>query len=286
MDDSELIRELELQRELLIAVATGGPRIDSVNEEFRERRDRIASALAERGLNDPNPYSDLWKWYGKWSSGDLPTYQSRRIHVSDLYTPLLDAIRTPKARGARKEPPPPTGWPRVDRGIGAVRDRLATATTEEEFQTVGLLCRETLISLAQAVYDASLHAPATGKVLSETDAGGMLEGFVAVELAGGANEEARRHAKAALSLAVALQHRRTATVKDAAMCAEATTAVMNLIAIVEGRSITPGTKPASESPRLADKALFEELRKDLPSKGSISFIDEWNMLGFHSRVQL
>jgi hypothetical protein len=28
---------------------------------------------------------------------------------------------------------------------------------EEQFQAVGLLCRETLISLAQAVYDAQLH---------------------------------------------------------------------------------------------------------------------------------
>ena len=130
MDESELIRELESQRELMIAVSTGGPRIDAVNEEFRERRDRIASALMERGLDDPNPYSDLWKWYGKWSSGDLPTYQSRRAHISDLYTPLLDTLRSPTASGVRKEPPPPTGWSRVDRGIGAVRERLATAATE------------------------------------------------------------------------------------------------------------------------------------------------------------
>ena len=130
------------------------------------------------------------------------------------------------------------------------------------------------------MYDPSLHAPSDGKVPSETDAGRMLEGFIAAELGGGANEEARRHAKAALSLAVALQHRRTATLKDAAMCAEATTAVTNLVAIVDGRSIPTGTKPARESPRPADKALFEELRKDLPSKGSISFIDEWNMAGF------
>jgi hypothetical protein len=51
----------------------------------------------------------------------------------------------------------PTGWTRVDRNVAEVRKRLETATTEEQFQAVGLLCRETLVSLAQAVYDAQLH---------------------------------------------------------------------------------------------------------------------------------
>jgi hypothetical protein len=38
-----------------------------------------------------------------------------------------------------------------------------------------------------------------------------------------------------LDLANALQHRRTATFRDAAMCVEATTTVINVIAIVAGR---------------------------------------------------
>jgi hypothetical protein len=68
-----------------------------------------------------------------------------------------------------------------------------------------------------------------------------LESFVigwlrlAVELAGGADEEARRHARSALDFANALQHRRTATFRDAALCAEATTTAVNVIAIVAGR---------------------------------------------------
>ena len=45
--------------------------------------------------------------------------------------------------------PEPTGWTRVDRNVTEVRKRLETATMEEQFQAVGLLCRETLISLAQ-----------------------------------------------------------------------------------------------------------------------------------------
>jgi hypothetical protein len=63
----------------------------------------------------------------------------------------------------------------------------------------------------------------------------MLGAYMSVDLAGAANEEARKHARAALDLAIALQHHRTATFRQAAICVEATTAVVNIIAIVAGR---------------------------------------------------
>lgn len=63
----------------------------------------------------------------------------------------------------------------------------------------------------------------------------MLEAYISSELAGGSNEELRKHARAAFDLANALQHRRTATFRDAALCAEATTSIVNLIAIVSGK---------------------------------------------------
>jgi hypothetical protein len=63
----------------------------------------------------------------------------------------------------------------------------------------------------------------------------MLDGYIAQELAGAPHEGVRRHAKAALALANDLQHHRTADYRQAALCAEATTSVVNLIAIVCGR---------------------------------------------------
>jgi hypothetical protein len=63
----------------------------------------------------------------------------------------------------------------------------------------------------------------------------MLEAFFEVELKGSANEDARRHAKAATQLAVALQHKRTADFTMAALCAEATSSVVNLLAVLSGR---------------------------------------------------
>ena len=123
----------------------------------------------------------------------------------------------------------------MDRGVEKFRHAIETATREEDFQGVGLLCREVLISLAQAVYVTERHPTSDGVEPSETDAKRMLEAYLMHELAGGRNEAARRHAKAALDLANDLQHRRTAGFRDAALCAEATSAVVNLIAIISGR---------------------------------------------------
>ena len=225
---------LEAEKEQMIAVATGGPRIQEVNQHYIQRRHTIHSFLLESHLDDPNPYGDLWAWYGKWSA-DLPSYRSRREYLIQLFRPTIEMLAR-RAAGKVSEPVSrPTGWTRVDRGVDALRRRLETANTEEEFQTVGLLCRETLISLGQAVFDSDKHPTSDGTRPSDTDGYRMIEAFIGAELGGGSNEIIRSHVKSALKLANELQHRRTAFARDAHLCAEATRTVVNLVAIIAGR---------------------------------------------------
>lgn len=231
-DVDDLIRDIIAQRDLMIDVATGRATIQDVSSQYEDRRMRIATQIELCGIEDPNPFSTLWKWYERWKSGDLLTYQSRRGFVSDLYEPLIDKLRRVSALSSHLEP---TGWVRVDRGLYAVRRSLSTAQSEEDFQTVGLLCREVIISLAQAVYDPKVHTPIAAEKLSDTDAYRMLEAFISHELIGSTNEAARRFTKASLVLANELQHKRTANFRDAALCAEAISNVVNSIAIVSGR---------------------------------------------------
>jgi hypothetical protein len=156
-----------------------------------------------------------------------------------MYQPLMDRIRT-GARATRAELfEEPTGWPRVDRGIYEVRRRLEQAETEEQFQAIGLLCREVLISLAQVVYDPERHPSKDAVLPSDTNANRMLDSYISAELQGGPNEGVRRHAKAALSLANDLQHHRTANRREAALCAEATTSLVNIVAVISGRRDRP-----------------------------------------------
>ncbi|MCT8999889.1 hypothetical protein [Chelativorans intermedius] len=63
----------------------------------------------------------------------------------------------------------------------------------------------------------------------------MLEAIFEEEFRGWSNEEARAHAKAAVRLALALQHKRLADFRTAALCAEGTWSVVNMLAIVAGR---------------------------------------------------
>ncbi len=234
-EEVELLKEIESQKALMISVSTGGPRIQEKNPEYSERRKKIKALLMRLYLDDPNPFADLWAWYGKWSSGDLPTYQSRRRYVSDLYQPLTDYLNKPATIRLTEPVHLPTGWVKVDRLIDATRHRLESARNEEEFQTVGLLCREAMISLAQAVYDPTLHLSSDGTSPGPTDGKRMLENYIAIELKGGSNETSRRLTKAALDMANELQHRRTATFRDAALCSEATRTVVNIIALISGR---------------------------------------------------
>ena len=100
---------------------------------------------------------------------------------------------------------------------------------------MGLICREVLISLAETVYDPVQQQSVDGIAASRTDAARNLQGFFETKLRGGANEEARAHAKAALKLAAALQHKRTAEFSMAALCSEATLSVVNIVAILSGK---------------------------------------------------
>jgi hypothetical protein len=104
---TDLLRDIESQRSLMIAVATGGPQIRNVDAVYQSRRVRIRECLNERELEDSNPFDDLWAWYGKWSGGDLPTSPADNSYLS--YTrccsPRFARKRRGEAQRERSSPP-------------------------------------------------------------------------------------------------------------------------------------------------------------------------------------
>jgi hypothetical protein len=232
---SLLIEAIEAQKNLMIAVATGGPRIQEVNSEYQSRRKEIRRLLKNLELEDPNPYEDLWAWYAAWKSSKLETYMARRRFIREMYSSLIAMLENVERGAYLEEPLQGTGWERVDRCIYKMRAKLASSSVEEDFQQVGLLRREVMISLAQAVYDPNRHKSVDDVKPSDTDADRMLAAYIMTELSGKGNEELRVHLKASLKLAVSPQHKRTADHQMAAICFEATRSVVNIIAIVSGR---------------------------------------------------
>jgi len=131
MTNDELIVGLEQIKSLLISVATGGPRINDVEQRYNQAFALVSAELARRRVENPITFGSLWDWYGRWSSGDLPSYQSRREFVGAMVNPVINLIRT-----GHQSLPEPTGWQRVDRCVGELRDRLASASAEEQYQAV------------------------------------------------------------------------------------------------------------------------------------------------------
>ncbi len=124
-----------------------------------------------------------------------------------------------------------TDWNRVNRTVDELRSRLATAETEEQCQGIGLLCREILISAGQAVSAIDPQKPES-QVPSPTDAKAHLEAFLSGRIQVSTQSVTRKYARAAWGLAVELQHHRTATPQQAALCAEATAAAINVVSIL------------------------------------------------------
>jgi hypothetical protein len=154
-------------------------------------------------------------------------------------------------------------WDKVERNINEAITQLEHANTEEQFQSIGLLCRETLISLAQTVYDSELHTTIDGVSPSSTDAKRMLEAYLIYELQASSQEAARKFAKAALELANDLQHRRTATFRDTSLCLEATNAVIKVVALVSGKSEFSAKGVAYKKIYSLMPRLIEEMSADI-----------------------
>lgn len=230
----DLLREIETEKSILVSVATGGARIQEVNDSYKEKRSNLHIKYEKIGIDDPNPFNDLWEWYGRWSQGDLPTYASRRSFVISLYQETIDTIEksVPTMLSDDYEP---TGWERVDRTVYEMKRRLSVANTEEQFQAIGMLGREALITIAQQVFDKDLHHTDDGIVPSDTDSKRMLDAFLNCSLAGASNERQRKFAKASVDLANQLTHDRMADRSDAELCLTSVTAVANTIRIISNR---------------------------------------------------
>ena len=230
----QLISQIEQIKNIMISVSTGGARIQDINDEYKTLFSQLHTNLEKAGLDNPNTFSDLWVWHGRWSQGDLPHYSDRRAFVRDMYKEIIDTIDK-STESLLSDEYVLTGWERVDRSVYEMKRRLATANTEEQFQAIGMLGRETLITVAQQVFNGDLHKTDDGVIPSDTDSKRMLDAFLNYSLTGASNERQRKFAKSSVDLANQLTHDRMAERSDAELCLVSVTAVINTIRIISKR---------------------------------------------------
>jgi hypothetical protein len=96
---------------------------------------------------NPNPFKDVRQWYGKWSSGDLPRYMDRRTYKTEMYYQLIKTLGETDQSELFNISVKLIGWEIIERSLKEIKVKLKQAVSEEQFQSIGLYCRETIISL-------------------------------------------------------------------------------------------------------------------------------------------
>ena len=95
-----------------------------------------------------------------------------------------------------------------------------------------MIGRETLITIAQQVFDAEKHKTLDGVDPSQTDAKRMLEAYVSYELKG-SSEKARKWVRSAVDLGNQLTHDRNATKRDSQLCLIAVSSIASFIRTID-----------------------------------------------------
>ncbi|MCI1269579.1 MAG: hypothetical protein LKG21_06735 [Ruminococcus sp.] len=144
---------------------------------------------------------------------ELPMFEYNN-KVNELKSRLFERYSRYASSPIYIEKYEPTGWERVDRALEEMKLRLETADNEEKYQAIGMIGRETLITIAQQVFVSDKHPTADGVEASTTDAKRMLEAYLRYELSD-SSEKAKKMARSAVDLGNQLTHDRNATKRDA-----------------------------------------------------------------------
>lgn len=234
-EHKELRQNIDIIRSILVSVATGGDRIPVVNDRYQTIHTTVKLMCGKMDIPYNNTFDSLWDWYGKWRA-DFPSYQERRHYISELFAPTLTSLDNYKKSNVEVLVQL-DDWSRIKRTIHKIKNDSLTAKNEEDFQTIGLLCREILISLGKIVYDPARDGEFddNGTKIGNADAERMISAYIKTKLGGKHNKELRDYAKASKDIANQLTHKSTATRRDMLLAMSSTISLVNFIGILEDK---------------------------------------------------
>lgn len=227
------LRELvEIQRDTIVAIATGSP-IATHREGYRRRHASLRSALHSRALADPFPWGDadlVSAWAKRWK-----TYAERREEVTKRATPLLAQLDDLERFGSVDDwGDSPDDWSKLDERLSGLREELGGATTLDQYQDVGRRCREVLIDVVALVFAGDM-VPAGLEQPKSADAKARF-GYIVQALAPGrSHAELRKLMDASWKLAQKVTHGDVTRV-DAFAAAQATVLLVRTLAEMQRHS--------------------------------------------------
>ena len=226
---------VDTQRSVLISVATGGPRIDDVEREYKRRHRKLKQGLDHYGIAPPFKWSSLWDWYGYYS-GKLGSYAERRAYINQLADTALEELEKLQTHGKVSdwgdtlETPGavPENWGTINLRLEELKKRVGTATSTDDNQDVGRRSREIIIAAVNLVFRPEMVPPGD-EVPKGADAKNRLEHVMNSLVPGTAHAELRKLLRAALEVAHKVTHSDGVTRVDAFAAAQATVLVVRTL---------------------------------------------------------
>ena len=228
-------------KQLLIDVATNSITLKGTtyNSEYISIYDELTDYFKRLNFTFTGLFRNLWEWHQfyKVENNNLPSYQSRRNYIDSLFSETETLLRNSPQNNISATVII-DDWSEIGRRMIKIKKAVSTASDIEDFQSIGLQCREVIISIAKTVYDANTHGEYSddGIIIGESDAVRQLANYFKFNLKGKENEELRSYAKATNKISNVLTHRRTSTKKEMLLCVNATVALINFVGILEGKT--------------------------------------------------
>lgn len=233
---------------LMVSVATGGPGIKTVDADYKREHRALRAVIRRLGIDYPNKFDDLWRWYGRWSDGSLPAYRDRRAFISELFAPVRKALgdQTDATRElAEGVSEGPTGWAGMDQQCARLR-RLWREADPDAYNGVGLQCLKILTTLGHVVFDPARDLSPGDEEPGRDDAKKRISYFLRRVAAGEKRESIRKTVNGAYAQANAAKHRHVATRADAGIAANTTLLIVSTLHLLADEA--DGARPPGRSP--------------------------------------
>ena len=201
---------LQTQANKLVAAGTGQLSFKDPGVEKNYKRVDLAviTGLRDLGLKSPFPWRWIAEWYGLYSQGNHPTYNSRRLHIAGLVNPILEQLDELAGTGSVHDPGSndiePT-WDGINARINGLIHEYCSARDKDTWQDVGRRAREVLIDLGKLIANPSL-VPVGSAIPKAADAKAWFDLFVAARASGSEHAELRALMKKTWDLAQKVTH--------------------------------------------------------------------------------